>query len=121
MKDPNTTAAATLRALLEKRTGLTASSAAAQAVWLAVRKTMLSRGGRKSVRALEQAETTASLDTWDREVVLDGVAVALTTLGCWPCNGDSQETSRRFARELAAGLQSHGWAAQVAAAPQGAA
>ena len=28
MKDPNTTAAATLRALLEKRTGLTASSKA---------------------------------------------------------------------------------------------
>ncbi len=92
---------------LMARMGFTLNDEQAALLWTECAEQLQTASGKKIIASV-QKNTTHSLDTLEREVLMDCIGRLLTGM-VWPNNGDAASVSEEFYSKLAASFKVRGY------------
>jgi hypothetical protein len=109
MDKPEEYASLCVKKLCAKLLALNLTDEQAVTLWRECRELMIGQQNFLTVREIESA-VSGSLDTAIREQLLDAISQTMAGME-WPCNGDSQGTSKTFLTRITAVIIERGYAA----------
>jgi hypothetical protein len=109
MDKPEEYASLCVKKLCAKLLALNLADEQAVTLWRECRELMIGQQNFLTVREIESA-VSGSLDTAIREQLLDAISQTMAGME-WPCNGDSQGTSKTFLTRITTVIIERGYAA----------
>lgn len=110
MDKPEEYASLCVKKLCAKLLAMNLTDEQAVALWRECREFMIGQQNFLTVREIESA-VSGSLDTAIREQLLDSISQTLASME-WPCNGDSESTSKTFLTRITTAITERGYAVQ---------
>lgn len=110
MDKPEEYASLCVKKLCAKSLALNLTDEQAVALWRECRGFMIGQRNFLTVREVESA-VSGSPDTAIREQLLESISQTMIGME-WPCNGDSESTSKTFATRITAAITERGYAIQ---------